>query len=51
MELLRLLVGAIGLDLLALRFGADSRNLDPRRPEPSLPGGSATSRKVQAFLF
>jgi hypothetical protein len=44
MELLIILVGAIALDLLALRFGADSRILDPRRPEPPLAGGSAGSR-------
>ncbi len=44
MELLLFVLGAIALDLLALRFGADSRILDPRRSEPSLvsgPGGSA----------
>jgi hypothetical protein len=44
MELLIFVLAAIALDLLALRFGADSRVLDPRRAEPSLvsgPGGTA----------
>ena len=36
--LLVLLVGVILLDGLALRFGADSRVLDPRRREPFLLG-------------
>jgi hypothetical protein len=33
MELLLLVLGLVVLDLLALRFGADSRVLDPRRRE------------------
>jgi len=33
MELLLLFVGLVLLDVLALRFGEDSRNLDPRRRE------------------
>jgi hypothetical protein len=43
MELVLLVVAAIVLDLLALRFGADSRNLDPRRSEPSLLGDPLAS--------
>jgi hypothetical protein len=43
MELLIFVLGVIALDLLALRFGADSRSLDPRRAEPSLAGGWLTS--------
>jgi hypothetical protein len=40
MELLTVVGGLLGLivfDLIALRFGVDSRKLDPRRPEPWLP--------------
>jgi hypothetical protein len=33
MELLLLVLLLIVVDLLALRFGVDSRNLDPRRRE------------------
>jgi hypothetical protein len=39
MELLTLVGGLLGLivfDLLAMRFGVDSRKLDPRRAEPWL---------------
>jgi hypothetical protein len=36
MELVILIGGLIMLNILALRFGADSRILDPRRREPSL---------------
>ncbi|MBV9359381.1 MAG: hypothetical protein JO023_28045 [Chloroflexi bacterium] len=43
MELVIFVLGAIALDLLALRFGADSRILDPRRSEPSLAGRWLTS--------
>ena len=39
MELLLLVLGLIVLDVLAFRFGADSRILDPRKREPSLLGG------------
>lgn len=39
MELLLLVVALVVLDVLALRFGVDSRVLDPRRHEPSLFGG------------
>jgi len=34
MELVLFVVGLIVLDLLAMRFGADSRNLDPNKREP-----------------
>ena len=34
MELVLFVVGLIVLDLLAMRFGVDSRNLDPKRREP-----------------
>ena len=36
MELLIVAAGLIILDLLALRFGADSRNLDPYRKDSGL---------------
>ncbi|MBV9581997.1 MAG: hypothetical protein JO057_25735 [Chloroflexi bacterium] len=39
MELLVLVLAAIVLDVLALRYGVDSRNLDTRRREPYLVGG------------
>jgi hypothetical protein len=40
MELLLIVVAVVALDVLALRFGADSRNLDPRRREPPITGVS-----------